>query len=142
CLVACAAKKQECAAPAHQLYVSPLFRKAVEYARRHAERFFILSALHGLVEPTAVIAPYNTTLNKMPKAERRAWALLVVEQLCARTRAGDTIIFLAGLRYREGVADVLQARGYHIIVPLAGLGIGQQMQALNRMLTDESVKPS
>jgi uncharacterized protein DUF6884 len=70
-LVQCAAKKQSSAMPARDLYCSPWFVKARAYVEQHGGRWFILSAKHGLVEPTAVLTSYNVTLNTMPADRRR-----------------------------------------------------------------------
>src|SRR5947209_6085596 len=83
-LVACSKRKAAGPRPAAELYTSPLFRKAAAYCRRHYDRWFILSALHGLVEPGTVLAPYDRTLLKMPQAERQAWAGRVVADLEGR----------------------------------------------------------
>jgi hypothetical protein len=72
-LVACCGPKLAGPAPAADLYVSTLFKKARTYAERRG-RWFILSALHGLVDPKMVIAPYDVTLKKMPAQKRREWA--------------------------------------------------------------------
>lgn len=80
-----------------------------------------------------MIKPYNVTLNQMSVVCRRQWAAGVVAALTERVRAGDTIIFIAGKNYRRSVADELRTRGLCVRVPLEGLGIGLQLQALKRM---------
>lgn len=77
-LVACAGKKLPHAAPAKDLYASSLFEKSRAYAEDRAAAWFILSALHGLVEPDAVIEPYDVNLNDMSAAARRAWSRRVI----------------------------------------------------------------
>lgn len=67
-LVACCGRKLKDAAPAADLYISSLFKKSRTYAEQRG-RWFILSALHGLVDPTAMIAPYNVTLRSMRIAD-------------------------------------------------------------------------
>src|SRR6516162_8116839 len=79
-LVACCGPKLAEPAPAADLYVSSLFKKARTYAERRG-RWFILSALHGLVHPATVIAPYDVTLKKMPAQERREWGQKVRTQM-------------------------------------------------------------
>ena len=60
-LVACVSQKKETCDQAQYLYTSALFTKARAYALRHADRWYILSAKHGLVPPEEVIDPYETT---------------------------------------------------------------------------------
>ena len=129
-LVACASRKLRHAAPARDLYVSDLFAKSRRYAERHSAAWFILSALHGLVDPDVVIEPYDQTLNDMPVAQRRAWARRVLDQLEPVVRPGDSVIVLGGARYRDGIVPALRARGVHVAVPLEGLRIGEQLSFL------------
>ena len=63
-LVSCVSKKQNSAQPARELYVSAWFLKARAYAEAHGERWFVLSAEHGLLRPDDVIHPYEKTLNR------------------------------------------------------------------------------
>jgi hypothetical protein len=137
-LVACVGKKLDHAAPAARLYQSPWFHKARRYAELVADRWWILSAGHGLVAPDAVIAPYDATLRRVPVDRRRQWTREVMEQLAPLTDpARDEIIILAGRAYREflmmWLADFL---GYTVSVPLEGLGIGRQLQWLNQSIAD------
>ena len=57
---------------------------------------FVLSAKHGLVEPTKVIAPYEETLNTKSRHERNEWTKLVWAALSVRLRPGDRVTILAG----------------------------------------------
>lgn len=80
-LVSCVKSKCKQACRAEELYTSVWFRKARRYVEASGCRWFILSAEYGLVPPGRVIVPYKRTLNKMPIAERQAWAGRVAEQL-------------------------------------------------------------
>jgi hypothetical protein len=127
-LVACAATKLPKAAPAQDLYISDLFRKARRWAERHGARWYILSALHGLVEPSTVLEPYNQTLNTMAAAERRVWAQRVAGALPAVVTPQEThLIFLAGDKYRSTLGALAEQLGYSIEAPLAGFPIGKQL---------------
>jgi hypothetical protein len=108
--------------------------KARAYAEQIADRWYVLSAEHHLLAPDQDVAPYEKTLNKMPKAEREQWARTVFGQITSVTEPSDTIIFLAGLRYREGLVPLLSDRGNPIEVPMLGLSIGRQLQWLTRRL--------
>ncbi|WP_366521820.1 DUF6884 domain-containing protein [Herbaspirillum rubrisubalbicans] len=66
--------KLSAAAPASQLYRSPVFQKSKRYAELHCDEFAILSAKYGLVLADQVIDPYDLTLNGMTAVERRKWA--------------------------------------------------------------------
>jgi len=87
-------QKRESAAPAGDLYVSPLFRGLPRYAETHADRWYILSAEHGVLDPGKVVHPYERTLNSMPKGERIEWAARVKGQLIGLLPTGAKVIFL------------------------------------------------
>ena len=93
---------------------------------------YILSAKYGLVSPDQVIAPYEQTLNTMPVAERRAWADRVAVQLDAASPDLAQVVFLAGKRYREFLAQYLVRRGVIVSVPMEGLLFGEQLSWLDR----------
>jgi hypothetical protein len=137
-LVACVGHKLDHAAPAARLYRSPWFRKARRYAELVADRWWILSARHGLVAPDEVIAPYDETLRRMSVDQRREWARQVMEQLAPLTdSAQDEVIILAGRAYREFlIMWLVTFLGYTVSVPMEGLGIGRQLQWLNRAIEE------
>ncbi|MCH7477966.1 MAG: hypothetical protein IIA14_07685 [SAR324 cluster bacterium] len=116
---------------AKDLYDSPLFRKARAYAETRADAWYILSAKYGLVEPNAQISPYDRTLDNMGIAERRPWGFAVFDQLRTQVGTGDTVVFLAGQRYREFIEKPLQECGVAVEVPMEGMRIGEQLSWLN-----------
>lgn len=81
-LVGCVKLKAAFALPAEDLYVSPLFKRRRAFAER-AQRWFILSALHGLVRPEQVLEPYDMALADQSRAYRQEWGLRVVDTLRA-----------------------------------------------------------
>ncbi len=132
-LVSCVSKKQAIEARAEELYQSDWFQKARAYIVNRMlpdDRWYILSAQHHLVEPGRVVAPYEKTLLRMPKPERRAWADRVLDQLRDVLQGGDQVVILAGQRYREFLEPCLIDAGYDVSVPLQGLGIGKQLEWL------------
>src|SRR5690348_13662048 len=94
-LVGCVKKKRQVPTAAGDLYQSELFRKCRACAIK-ADRWYILSAEYGLLQPQQVVEPYDRTLNAMPKAERQAWASKVQGQLRACLPASAEITILAG----------------------------------------------
>ena len=129
-LVGCVKRKLGDAAPAADLYVSTLFRGRRAYVEQSCGQWLILSALHGVVRPDAVIEPYDATLNDASRAERRAWAARVLQQLDDELGSCDGLTFEihAGANYTNyGVVSGLQSRGATVERPAAGLGMGQQL---------------
>lgn len=131
-LVSCVQSKASSARPAGELYRSAWFRKARAWARATGDRWFVLSALHGLVDPDRELEPYNLTLNAIAKPDRDRWAARVLEQIRATIAPGELIVILAGERYRETLEPELGRLGYAVEVPLRGMGIGEQMHELDR----------
>jgi hypothetical protein len=131
-LVSCVGQKLNYPAPADKLYVSDWFKKAKAWIESRGGMYdwLILSAKHGLIEPQERIAPYNLTLRDMPKKKRERWAEGVYEELMFYVGPGDRIVILAGRYYREFLEPWLRADGFHVEVPLAGLGIGEQKRWL------------
>ena len=119
-LVACSAGKSPEAAAARNLYTSPLFRKASTYAEATCDRWYVLSALHGLVHPDQILSPYDHTL----RIRDYAWADRVVGQLEAALADVERpqLVILAGARYRA----ILDRSAWPYKVPMLGLSIGQQ----------------
>lgn len=139
-LVACSKRKANYKTPAEELYQGKLFIKSSPYAKQHADTWYILSGMYGLLEPSKTIEPYNRTLNTMSVKERKHWAKLVLKELLPLIEKEDTILFLAGIRYREYLISGLIAHGCKISIPMEGLGIGQQLQWLNKQNSGSIVR--
>ncbi len=127
-LISCVSLKQNQQAKAENLYISPLFKKSRDFATGRLDKYFILSAKHGLLEPTSEIGPYDLTLNKMSLSERKKWADKVFKELLNKVNKNDKIIFLAGENYREFLKEKLELRGNHTKSPLYKMSIGEQLQ--------------
>src|SRR2546421_547529 len=133
-LVSCASTKLEEPAKAEDLYVSPLFIKAKKFAQLSADKWFILSAKHKLLEPHRRIKPYDKTLLLMPKEQRKKWAIQVARELRSKTSPKDHVVILAGEAYRQYLVPELEQMGYSVQTPVEGLSIGRQLQWLNTKL--------
>jgi hypothetical protein len=125
-LIACSAAKLDRPAPAAQLYTGQAFKMAMAAAQRAGADVLILSALHGAVDPAQVIAPYNCTLATMKKYDRLKWEIKTWADL--HPHNGRAITVLAGKRYAAALAGFP-----NVSLPLAGLGIGQQLAALKTL---------
>ena len=118
--------------PARDLYTSPLFVRSRAYAERHADRWYVLSALYGLVRPDELIESYDCTLIGRRKADRLAWAERVRDQICTGgvIAAGDEIIWLAGRTYSSQLGRLLT--GHTQYDPLRGMNFGRRLAWLSR----------
>lgn len=114
-LVSCVSKKNRGTHKAKDLYVSPLFRKAYEYAESlNPDKIFILSAKYHLLDPEAIVEDYNKTLNTFSSVERKEWTNVVLKQM---SKVGinleqDEIIFLAGKNYWQEIISSGKVRRY------------------------------
>jgi hypothetical protein len=131
-LVSCVKSKRARTAPARSLYTSAWFCKVRDLVESGGARWFVLSALYGLVLPDAEIAPYELTLNALGVADRRAWANRVLEKLLPEIVDVKRVVMFAGHRYREFLIEPLARRGIKVEVPLAHLKIGEQLRWLSK----------
>jgi hypothetical protein len=138
-LVGCARRKLARAAPATELYTSPLFRLASRFCAATCNCWFILSARHGLLEPTQVIEPYDATLHGLSRAEKDAWARGVAAQLRERDLLDGRhrLLLHAGAAYADPLAPHLTAEQ-----PLRGLTIGRRVAWYRRHLATLSERNS
>ena len=130
-LISCGSQKLPHRAKARDMYTSTLFKRSMQYAEKlQPDDIFILSAKHGLLPLHQEIEPYEKTLNDMSPTEIRKWAEQVLEQLTAVSSLEHAaFIFLAGEKYRKYLLPRIKKAD----VPLRGLRIGQQIQALGKL---------
>ena len=133
-LVSCVKTKRDTPASAKDLYVSPWFRKARAFVEKTGDSWRILSAEYGLLHPDEEVRPYERTLNTMRVQERRRWAGGALAHIETCLDGVDTVVFLAGQRYREFLEPALRNRGLAVRVPMIGLSQGRQMQWLDARL--------
>lgn len=129
-LLGCVKTKRRGNWPARDLYTSRLFIGRRDYAESLGAPWFILSAKHGLVSPTADIEDYDVSLDDAPAAKRDAWAAEVLAGLDAQVGSleGKLIEIHAGDQYRvPKLMAGIRARGGTTIVPLFGLSFGRQL---------------
>lgn len=105
-LISCVKKKEKGAKNilAKDLYISPLFRKAWAYANKlNADRLFILSAKHGLLNPNTKIDYYDESLVNATVSKRKEWATKVINQMKEENidLQNDEFIILAGKSYYD-----------------------------------------
>jgi len=127
-LISCVSVKLDHKARAEDLYVSPLFKYSLSYAKSlKPDMIYILSAKYGLLELDNIIEPYNTTLNTMSSDAIKSWSEKVLIRLKEKINLdSDQIIFLAGDNYRKYLIPHIK----NYTIPLFGLGIGKQLKFL------------
>jgi len=135
-LISCSKKKMQNETKAEKLYISPLFKKSLKFAKmQKPNNIYILSAEYELLDLNSKIKPYEKTLNKMKKCEREKWSKKVINMLKIKSDLKkDKYIILAGVKYREFLIDKLE--NYEI--PLKGKRIGIQLKWLNEQLKNSN----
>jgi hypothetical protein len=118
-------------------YTSPLFKKALGYARglTWENNIGILSARHGLLKGYEATGPGDPPFRQMPAAERRAWGQRVRAQLDKINGQYPTaVVILAGEDFAEalGPFDPFPP----VTFPLHGLRVGEQEQWLDANRVD------
>ncbi len=136
-LITCVKTKQAKRSLASELYVSPNFRKLKALAAKRAERWYILSAKYGLLEPGQAIDPYELTLNEMSKAERKEWASGVFRQLTEVIAPKDRVTILGGQKYWGELKPLLEEYGCEVLTPLKGVTQFKWGGWLNKELADD-----
>lgn len=132
----CTDSKRSTPATAKRLYdESDYFQKQRAYAEAVSDRWFIQSALHGLVEPDTMLEPYNCSPSDLDDVE--AWAEQIATDLDDNLKGNPTIELLGGKSYTDPLTPELESRGYEVLEPLRGQQIGERKGSLKRMANEK-----
>jgi hypothetical protein len=129
-LVGCVKNKLTAMAEAQDLYVSTLFKGRRRYVEHTCDRWFVLSALHKIVEPSDLLSPYDVSLVGARSETRRLWAQETLTAIDHKLGDVRSYVFEihAGSDYRDfGLTDGLLLRGASVAVPTLGLTQGRQL---------------
>jgi hypothetical protein len=117
---------------AKNVYTGSPFRVNREYAEHFAEKWVVLSAKYGFVEPDFQIpGPYNITFKR--KSSGPITTAMLREQI--RKLMLDRfskVVGLGGKDYRQAINDAFEGMSVKPEFPFAGLQIGKMMQATKR----------
>lgn len=124
---------------ARDAYRGPLFKVCREYAEKFADRWVILSAKYGFVDPDFIIPENYDVTFKDPKTNP-----VKVEQLRKQAeKMGlneyDKIVVLGGKEYINVVTKVFPAS--KLIAPFKGLPLGKMMQAVKKAISKGELFP-
>jgi len=123
-LIACGATKLDHPAPAADLYTGSLTRAAIRHARAQSSPWYIVSALHGLVEPAQVLDPYNVSIADLDRDYRPIWARQVAGRLALLHPDCDVVEAHLGAVYLRALRPFLP----RVEDSLVGLGIGHRLR--------------
>jgi len=136
-LVAGCGKQLTYPAAAKDLYYSQHFQACRRYVEDQDSRWYILSPLHQVINPEAIIKPYDKSPYSLSHQERILWARQVAESLIQVASPEIEFVFLTGKLYRQEVTPILKAKGYETKVPMQHLAIGQQLAWIKKELEQE-----
>lgn len=143
-LVSCCGKKLSRIASARLLYRSPLFQKSARWVELQGLEWFVISAEHGLIQPDALLGPYERPMRSVSAADRLAWNRNIARELQALTIARDVeqlhVTLLAGEAY-AGWIPLVQP-WCAVEQPLGGLEIGERLRWLTQATGAETTGQS
>lgn len=98
--------------PAAELFTSPGFVAARDLAIGAGERWFVLSARHGLLDPDDVVGPFENQLGDRPLGYRKAWGEWVAAQLADRMWLSGLVVEVhGGVDFAQPLRQPLGRRG-------------------------------
>jgi cytoplasmic iron level regulating protein YaaA (DUF328/UPF0246 family) len=119
--------------PARDAYTGAPFHVNREFAEKMSDRWIILSAKYGFIDPDTPIQHYEVTFKRKSTNPVSVTAL--------RKQAIDMglfdfskVIVLGGTEYRKVVAEAFAGADVRLEFPFAGLPLGQAMQAAKRAI--------
>lgn len=120
---------------AKNAYISPYFKLCRKYAEKFADKWVILSAKYGFIEPDFIIPKnYDVSFNNS-KNEVISFQRLKVQIKKLRFQDYQSIVILGGKEYTDVVQRVLKGFRIPIKVPLESLGIGKRQAKIKEALT-------
>lgn len=162
-IVGCGSQKAQTKQHAKDLYTSTYFQKKREYAETIGDRWSILSAKYGSLDPSdAVVAPYDLTIDDYPTDSAEypdapyetldEWGtdfLNGVENRVSNYERLDQyepleeIVLLLGQKYlspiRDGLEDLADEHDFAVRTPFEDTsGNGEQMQWLSEQVEQEN----
>ncbi|MDQ0462511.1 hypothetical protein QO010_000259 [Caulobacter ginsengisoli] len=135
--VACSKTKADRPLAAAALYASPLYRKSLLAALDSAKSVFILSAKHGVLRLSDRIEPYDTTLKRMPQAERSRWGEDIDRTLDLYVPSRSAVNLFCGEEYITPLRASFSRHRYSVHNPLVGQSLGQRLRTLREMIEEE-----
>jgi len=125
---------------AKDVYTGPPFKKNREYAEKFAEKWVILSAKYGYIEPSFIIpADYNVTFKDIT-TEPIDFNILKRQVERQDLANFDLVIGLGGKEYREAILASFPNRS-NLQFPFRGLSLGKAMSAIDSAIQKNNPLP-
>jgi hypothetical protein len=120
---------------ARDLYIGSLFKLSFRHAQAAADDVHILSALHGLVDPSTRLEPYDYSMAQMFVSAQRAWGVRVLTELkAAYPLTPLRIIFYAGQHYIRPIMEAVTVETSYWTFknPLEGMDLFERLRWLKQ----------
>jgi hypothetical protein len=126
CIISCGFKKLKSPNRACDLYVGPLFKASMRYARLRFpdHKIFILSAKYGLIPSTQIIAPYDQKIG----VNETITVDIMIDQAQRLGILNQDVMLISGKSYSDFVKKVF--KDVKITNPIHNLTLGYAIQLL------------
>jgi hypothetical protein len=141
-IINCKSKKQKYACKAEEMYsISFQFKHQVAFLKQYYSAYFILSTKYGIISPTTIIEPYETTLakgarlkafKKLDNNQLTEWTIKVKQQITDLANQYDEIDLHISNSYLDPIKDILNNKIKHVKQPVnPGLVRNRYFEALD-----------
>jgi len=126
---------------AAQAYTSSYFQKNLAYAKRFGDRWMILSAKYGFLDPDDLIENYNVTFKKR-SSNPISPSKLKEQVLAKKLDEYDEVFVLGGEEYLAAVIAAFKGIQSIIKSPFRGKSTGERMAAIDKALGEKRIQTS
>lgn len=131
-LVACSKSKAIKALPAKDLYISERFKLTRRLADKFSDKWFIVSAKHGLLTPKTTIEPYDLSIGSLTQKERTSWSIQICSKLLSEIDRQTRVVCFGDASYFERIIPKLIAKKITVYSPLQRLSETNQLEWLKQ----------
>lgn len=122
---------------AESAYTGPSFKVNRKFAEKFSDKWLILSAKHGFIEPTHIIQDYNVTFKK-PLTKPISVETLKKQLKAMHLEDYDIVIALGGKDYSSKIREVFN--DLRVFAPATRLRIGVSMKRIKSLLDLDTEK--
>jgi cytoplasmic iron level regulating protein YaaA (DUF328/UPF0246 family) len=123
--------------PAEEAYTGAPFKVNREYAETIGDRWIILSAKYGFIEPRAPIEQYEVTFKR--KTTNPVSVVTIRKQLVdLGLLEFDRVVVLGGKEYRKVVEEAFAHTAAELTFPFSGLSLGKAMHSAKLAIAEKT----
>ena len=121
---------------AKDVYIGAPFKVNREYAEKYGDRWVVLSAKYGFVDPGFLISENYDVTFKDPSTNPISIRELKEQITQKALDSFDTVVVLGGKDYADVVYDAFAGLDVKIEAPVAGLPLGYAMGAIRKAIDE------